>query len=254
MLKRTNRSGRIEQPRLFAGGRRGRSRSFSATLLLAFALAASSCGGDDDNKTDGQAEDEGKGSYLPWATGNTWTYRVTNNGVVSEKVTTVEAEEEVGGDGPNKSKRAFRVVTRKGMSDETISWQALEGDRVVRYREQSFHASTGKLELEEHWAPHKLHLDGSKEHTADGADWLESYTETKVYASGKPTEESEERDRWFVDSRNETVTVPAGTFDAIVLQKAGGGEVKTYWYVRGVGKVKETGGQIEELVSYEVAK
>jgi hypothetical protein len=43
--------------------------------------------------------------------------------------------------------------------------------------------------------------------------------------------------------------VPAGTFDAIVLRKVGGSE-KRYWYVRGVGKVKETGGQVEELVSW----
>jgi hypothetical protein len=37
-----------------------------------------------------------------------------------------------------------------------------------------------------------------------------------------------------------------------VLQKAGSSTAKTYWYVRGIGKVKETGGQTEELVSYEV--
>ncbi len=228
-----------------------KNRSFAATLLLACALAASACGGD-DNKADGSTESEGKGDYLPWSKGNTWTYRVTNNGEVSEKVTTIEAEEAVGGDGPNSAKRAFKVVTKKGMTDETVSWQALENERVVRYREQSFHAGTGELELEEHWSPAKLHFDGTKEHTEDGASWLESYKETKTYASGKPTEESEERDRWFVDSRNEKVTVPAGTFDAIVVQKAGGGDVKTYWYVRGVGKVKETGGQTEELVSYKV--
>ena len=229
-----------------------RTNSFAATLLLACALVASACGGEDDNKADGSTDSEGTGDYLPWTKGNTWTYRVTNNGEVSEKITTIEAEEEVGGDGPNKAKRAFKVVTRKGMSDETVSWQARDGDRVVRYREQSFHAGTGELELEEHWAPYKLHFDGTKEHTEEGATYLESYSETKTYASGKPTEESEERDRWFVDSRSEKVTVPAGTFDAIVVQKAGGGDVKTYWYVRGVGKVKETGGQTEELVEYKV--
>jgi hypothetical protein len=49
------------------------------------------------------------------------------------------------------------------------------------------------------------------------------------------------------------VTVPAGTFTAIYLQKAsGGGTTKTYWYVPGVGKVKEDGGQLEELVSHEL--
>jgi hypothetical protein len=48
------------------------------------------------------------------------------------------------------------------------------------------------------------------------------------------------------------VTVPAGTFHALILQKAGSSVAKTYWFVRGVGKVKETGGQTEELVEYHV--
>jgi hypothetical protein len=50
------------------------------------------------------------------------------------------------------------------------------------------------------------------------------------------------------------VTVPAGTFTAVYLQKvsATGGSAKTYWYVPGVGKVKESGGQLEELVSYSL--
>lgn len=38
-----------------------------------------------------------------------------------------------------------------------------------------------------------------------------------------------------------------------MLRKAGGSTAKTYWYVRGVGKVKEIGGQTEELSSFEVA-
>ena len=42
---------------------------------------------------------------------------------------------------------------------------------------------------------------------------------------------------------DETVEVPAGTFEhAIHFQKAG----KNYWYLRGVGKLKETGSQTEE--------
>jgi hypothetical protein len=223
-----------------------------AILLLACALSASSCGGD-DNKPNGDGQDEGDGPYLPWAEGNTWTYRVTNNGEVSTKVVTIETEEKVGGVGPNKDKMAFKVVTKKGEADQTISWQALENERVIRYREQSFHEKTGELELEEHWAPYKLHFDGTDEHTADGASWLEAYEETKTYASGKPDEASEEHDRWMVDSHSESVKVPAGTFDAVVVQKAGGSDIKTYWYVRGVGKVKETGGQTEELVSFTVS-
>jgi len=223
-----------------------------AILLLACTLGGVSCG--DGKKADGDdSQDEAKGAYLPWAEGNTWTYRVTNNGEVTMKVVTIGAEEKVGGKGPHKDDLAFKVVTKKGESDQTISWQAADGDRVLRYREQSFHATTGELELEEHWAPYKLHFDGTSAHTEDGASWLEGYDETKIYTSGKPDETVSQRDRWIVDSHSEKVTVPAGTFDAVVVQKAGGSDIKTYWYVRGIGKVKESGGQTEELVSYKVS-
>jgi hypothetical protein len=230
---------------------------FLSVLLLSCAALSAACdeGASNTGDDDDDAQDEvAKGAYLPWSEGNTWTYRVTNNGEVSMKVVTIGAEEKVGGTGPNKDVTAHRVVTKKGELDQTVSWQAFEDDRVIRYREQSYHEKTGELELEEHWDPYKLHFDGSLEHTKDGASWLEVYDETKTYASGKPTEEAEQRDRWMVDSHSEKITVPAGTFDAVVVQKAGGGDVKTYWYVRGVGKVKESGGQTEELVSYEVTK
>jgi hypothetical protein len=123
----------------------------------------------------------------------------------------------------------------------------------VRFREQSFHAQTGALELEEHWSPYKLHFDGSDAHTRAAASWDEVYEETK-HSPGASPETSSERDRWLVDSPEERVTVPAGTFRAVVVVKAAGAELKTYWYARGVGKVKETGGQTEELVSYEVSE
>jgi hypothetical protein len=76
--------------------------------------------------------------------------------------------------------------------------------------------------------------------------------ETKLPVGGQPTTH-EARDRWTVLSESEMITVPAGTFDAVVLQKVGGTSSKMYWYVRGLGKVKETGGQTEELTSWTVS-
>ena len=190
---------------------------------------------------------------LPWKTGNTWTYVVNDEGVVSMKETTIGDMEPVGWTGPNKDVQAFKVVTAKGVMDQTISWQAPMGDGVVRYREQSFSASTGDLELEEHWDPYKVHIDGTAAHRAGGATWLMIYQETKLPVGGTP-ETHEAHDRWSVLSACESVTVPAGTFTAIYIQKvsATGGSAKTYWYVPGVGKVKESGGQLEELVSYSL--
>ena len=110
----------------------------------------------------------------PWKTGNTWTYQVNDEGVMSAKITTVGDQEPVGGIGPNKDVMAYKVVTKKSQMDQTVSWQAPLGDSIVRYREQAFSASTGDLELEEHWDPHKLHVDGSAEHKVTDATWLEN--------------------------------------------------------------------------------
>jgi len=217
-------------------------------------LLVSACGQEDPG-TDGSGGVDGP--LLPFSSGNSWSYQVTASGVVTTKVTTIGAEEEVGGTGPNGTVRAFKVETKKGTdgSDQTISWQGPLDGRIVRYREQSFSASTGQLELEEHWDPWKLHVDETDEHLVQGAQWLEIYDETKIsIANGTPGAPStaEARDLWRVVATSEKVTVPKGTFDAIVFEKTGG-TTKRYWYVPGVGKVKETGAQTEELVDYEVS-
>jgi hypothetical protein len=231
-------------------------------LPFAFALMLGACGsdpaagdlgdaGDVADTGDGDSSPDASKALLPWAEGNTWTYRVTNNGEVTMKVVTIGPEEEVGGNGPNKDKRANKVTTKKGASDETVSWQALVGERVVRYRELSYGATSGTVKLEEHWVPHKIHVDGAAEHRVVGAQWSEQYQETKTQDGLAPVTADAE-DQWLVDGEQD-ITVPFGTFHALVLRKTGDTSVKNYWYVPGVGKVKETGGQTEELVSFEIA-
>jgi hypothetical protein len=222
-------------------------------IVMVLALASASCSSEDTDDAGGEATPLAtSGPLLPWKQGNSWTYQVTGDGETSTKVTTIGALEAIGGSGPNAAKMAYKVTTKKGADDETISWQVEEGERVVRYREQSFHAGSGELEEDEHWEPAKLHVDMTAAHTVAGASWLEEYSETKSQP-GEQDETSTERDPWTVDAVDQIVTVPAGTFRAIVFTKAGGSNLKTYWYVPGVGKVKETGGQTELLVSYQVA-
>ena len=200
-----------------------------------------------------------EGPLLPWAVGNTWTYQVTKGVAVSQKTMTIGEVEEVGGTGPNATKLANHMTTVKGAdeNDHTESWQAPDEnhpDRIVRYREQSFATPNGALELEERWAPSKLHIDGSAEHTAAGASWLEKYSETKL-AVGLPPTTHAVSETWTVLSNDETITVPAGSFEhAIHLKKVGDGSSKEYWYLRGVGKLKETGAQTEELVDYQLSE
>ena len=191
------------------------------------------------------------GSFFPFAVGNRWTFRVTEDGAVTTKTQTIGELEPVGGTGPNKDTMAYRATTAKDDGgDETVSWQAEVDGKIVRYREQSFTASTGELELEEHWAPYKLRVDSSAARLMMGAMWTEMYSETKLPVGMAPAT-AMASDTWKVISTAESVTVPAGTFTALVIEKTGG-TPKRYWFVRGIGKVKETGTQTEELQSYDV--
>jgi hypothetical protein len=225
-------------------------------ILIALTLVAVGCVTDakQDATPDGGAPDTSV-PLLPWAVGNSWTYKVTGKGIVTQKITTIDAEEMVSGTGPHAAEMAYKVVTSKSDgTDKTLSWQMDSDGKVLRYREQAFSASSGDLSLEEHWDPYKLHIDGTTDHTKADANWLETYQETKLPADGTASTTTEQHDRWSVDQADATVTVPAGTFEhVIVFTKAGGSDLKTYWYLRGVGKLKETGGQTEELVSYMVA-
>jgi hypothetical protein len=191
---------------------------------------------------------------LPWKAGNSWTYRITKAGKVTVKTTVVGDEEVVGGMGPNKKLLANHVTTDKGQNDHTESWQApspLNALRISRFREQAFAASTGALDNEVHYDPEKLHVDGTPEHTVKGASWLENYEETTLVVGMPPTSHAVE-ERWTVLDDNETLKVPAGTFEGVIHLRKQGNSVKDYWYVRGVGKLKETGTQTEELVEYSL--
>ena len=233
-----------------------RARRLSLTLTLAALLAPLALGCGSAAVTappDGGSTDDarGAGPLLPWKAGNTWTYRVNDDGVVTMKTNTIMPLELVGGTGPNKDRMAYKIVTAKGVMDQTISYQDFVDDKVIRFRELSFMASTGLLELEEHWTPHKIHIDGTLAHTTRPAQWLESYKETKIPVGGTEST-ADARDLWTLMSESESVTVPAGTFNAVRFHKVGGDSVKNYWYVWGVGKVRETGGQLEELVDYKL--
>ncbi len=217
-------------------------------------LLLPACGSEEPGKSAGSAGagPTSSGPLLPWAVGNSWTYRVTEDGEVSTKTNTIGEQEPIGGEGPNAELSAYKVTTtKKNGTDRTESWQAPDGDRVLRYRELSYSASTGELELEEYWEPAKLHVEWSEGRLVEGGSWLEEYEETKLPVGETPSTSSR-RDRWTVRSLAESVTVPAGTFDAVVFQKLGSDTPKTYWYVAGVGKVKEAGGQTEELTEYEL--
>jgi hypothetical protein len=217
---------------------------------LALALAAAlGCGNEDPGGgMDGPRPDAPPADqrYLPLSTGATWTYKVTPLGLPPEdKSQTVMAFEAV----PDRTDvMAFHVLTEK-IDGTTESWQADAGDRVVRYREKSYDLAGTPID-DEVYTPYKLRLDESGEHTAAGAAWTESYTEAINGAAAVARSEN-----WTVEAVEEDVTVPAGTFTCLRVRRQGsefGQADKTFYFARGVGKVKELGDQTEELVSYSL--
>lgn len=234
-------------------------RLLKLTLALVAGLTLSACGG----KEPEEGESGETGPLLPMAEGNVWEYRVTDGDMISQKRTTVFAKEAVGGPGPNAAVMAFKVVTRKGADvnveaglDKTESWQGPEDgapERLIRYRELSYGAMTQMLQLEEYWVPPRIRVDSTAERTKIDVSWIERYKETKIAADEPAPVTSNENDLWRVLSGDETVTVPAGTFEHTVhLQKTSDStSSKEYWFARNVGKVKETGAsQTEELTKY----
>jgi hypothetical protein len=231
---------------------------FSRSAVAVLAFAAGACGSLDP-VAEKPSDPTGTPArlLLPLASGNSWTYRVTDGDTVETKIQEVGELEPVGGSGPYADVEAFRTTTRRGVdgSNETVSWQATVGARVVRYREQAFNATSGDLDIEEYWEPYKLRVDQTEEFLETGGSFLESYDETKLIPGEEPTTATRS-DRWTVLAVDETVTVPAGTFQAVKMNRVSSsqGSVKTYWFAENIGKVKEEGGQLEELESYEVAE
>lgn len=258
--------------------------------LSVLLLTAAGCGGGS-----GQNSDAGSSDWLPLKVGNRWTYQITDvDDTVSVKVQGVTAQQLVGGDGDSKATMAFKLVTGNRYNDAEgdVSYQGLVESRVVRFRELSIEGMTGATKKEEYFStPWKLRVDVSAEHTTAGASWPESYTEFVVDTPKLPTSDAavvtadagggavadagvddagvadagrdaglittmtQVTDLWSVVAVDQSVTVPAGTFKALVVRRranAGTGSDKTFWFVRGIGKVKETGvgEQTEELTSY----
>jgi hypothetical protein len=221
-------------------------------VVLGFATACAGEGGDGGGGEGGGGGGDGTGRYMPIDEGASWTYRVVEvaDGAVTSKTQTVEAFEEVGGD--KADVMAFRMRSDKD-NGYTLSWQEDTGDAIVRHREESYDA-TDALESEDWFDPGKLRIDESDAHTAEGASFGNDYTETTIdHTDATMTTTTTKTETWVVESVADEIDVPAGTFTCMRLFRSndGTGVAKTYWFARGVGKVKEAGGsQIEELSDY----
>ena len=222
---------------------RSACRALCAFVLPAAMLVA--CAADDAPPVDCPSE----GRYLELTPGASWTYRVTDVDGVTEKTQTVGALEDVGG--TKAGTMAYRLTTTKA-GGSVVSWQEDRGDSVRRHKELDMAGGSQTTELYE---PYRTRIDEAAAHVANGASWGEGYTEVVTDASSMTTSTAK-TEQWRIAAVDETVTVPAGTFCALRVGRTsttagGGGSDKTFWFARGIGKVKEVGlGQTEELVAH----
>jgi len=221
------------------------------SLLLACGGGGGGGGGGPD--ADPGAPDAAAGTSLfPMAVGASWTYRVSDlaNNTTESKNQTVEAYEDVGG--IKAGTMAFRLRTEKPGGKVTVSWQEDTPDAVIRHREQNFDA-LNQLVNEDFYTPYKLRVDETDAHTAASAAWDESYQEQNTDQTVAPpvTSTVDKVDHWVVVSADESVTVPAGTYTALHLHRTNNltGSDKHYWFVPGIGKVKETGALEQEVLT-----
>lgn len=218
-------------------------RKLLVVVVLSTACGGSSGGGDVDAFVDVGMR------YEPWATGAVWSYKLTdpNTGMsASNKLTTVMAPRDVGGVHAGKTAYFVHIEQLRGSKDV---YETLNGELDIRYM-SIFYDANGAMTSTDVDQPYRLKLDESAAHTKTGAQWSETFTETSTGAQPKTKTE-----QWRVISSQEQITVIAGTYTALHVQRtSSGGALQDYWYVRGVGKVKETGGgQNEELISFTPA-
>ncbi len=188
-------------------------------------------------------------SLWPLTTGSTWTYRITDpvRGTFEKRVE-VLGEQTV----PETSMRAIAVRSSQPHLDE-LSWQLDVNGVVVRLREEDRKGDT--LARVTTWNPATVKSLSTERPL--GWRYDSDIRELTRLGDGS-TEDKDKTYIWRVEAVNETVVTPAGTFTNVIRIKRERGDkenqVRTYWLAPGIGKVKEDGERLEELVSYDVKK
>ena len=186
----------------------------------------------------------------PLTQGSSWTYQITDavRGIFQKDVY-VSAQSTV----PGTNVAATSVISTQPHLEEH-SWQTVVDGKVVRLREED--RKSDQLVRVVTWQP-ALMMKALAEPKPAG--WTDTTTlvETETNLLTGKVEEKEKVYAWTVEALDQSVTTPAGTFsDAIKLRRwrpdKPEWEERTYWLVPGVGKVREEGERLEELVRYEV--
>jgi hypothetical protein len=187
-------------------------------------------------------------SLWPLTTGSTWTYRITDdiNGIFDKRVEVKGVQEipEGGGQGI--------LVSNDEPTLSELSWQREADGIVVRIREED--RRNADLLRVSTWAPGTVKAVSVSQ--VEG--WVHSATVHELIrdSTGGTLEDRDKTYVWRVVGVNVTVSTPAGTFqNALKVERDRPdktGKLRTYWLVPGIGKVREEGERLEELVTFDV--
>lgn len=226
-------------------------------VSIALLVVVTACGGNGSSAADGSidpggdCELGGKASsdrYLPFSVGDTWRYRVTDpGGADDESIKRQEYKEEFVPEGETEPVIVQETIKATG---RTVNWLRQEGDVIIRLRQEDYDPED-IIERTTVYEPSKLRLDESPEHLAQGATWDDVYTSVVYDPLGDEVDRVEIIDQWTVIDVGVPCNTPWGELECIQIHKEriqGGISVKDYWFARGHGKVREEGGQIEELI------
>lgn len=221
-----------------------RNENMRKVLLLA-ALTVGACGNGIDSTADaGLSAAE---SWYPLATGNRWEYRVVDGPNEFTKVRTVSGQQEV-----RPGVVAWRMESVEGTRRVVAFNDYVPDVGVRRFRDELYDTTTDRLLEATDYEPFTLRFPPFRV----GSGMLETYVERQYDANDRLVDEKEKVHQWEVVSKDEVVTVPAGTFHCMHVRRknASGSKVREYWMAKGVGKVKEVGDFVEELTSWQLAE
>ncbi|RMH43845.1 MAG: hypothetical protein D6689_04115 [Deltaproteobacteria bacterium] len=211
--------------------------------MLVVVVAA--CGGDD--RPAGDCVPGSSQRYLPIAVGATWSYSVY--AVDAPDVVTTKSQRITGTmPDPTDGVDVFVQETVKS-TGRTVNWLAVDGDRVVRRRQLDY-TPDGALERTTLYEPPRLRLDESPAHTAAGATFEVSYTEIELDPNGVEVDRRAITEQWVVLDADAPCPDAFADIDCLHVQRGQAGvPPKAFWFSRGIGKVREDGGQVEQLTA-----
>lgn len=211
-------------------------------------------GEDDDGGEEPPIEDT---AYYPVTDGARWVYRHGGgNSAWDEEVTLTHTTHE--------GRDAFMLRDTPGPSgnrSETIL--ARVGSSIARVYREELRGDT--LQATAEYTPGFVRFDHAWVARDDGYTETRSYDRVERDADGTITADGERAHRYTIEAHDETVEVPAGTFEDCLRVRRSRvratmaapveGDEDLFWFCPGVGKVREQDAvslETEELVSYDL--